>query len=264
MPKPLLGVHVHDFRTDPKSGLQRAARLGFGSVELRTLEGDLAPRNLSPSGRRHLLRYVRDLGLNLAALDADFGASAFADPARVDACISATVEVLALARELGVPVVTGCVGRLARDAADQQEAVLAALRAVGERADTIGTVFAVTSACNSPEMIRGLVDTLDCASIRICADPGALAMEGYDPQAAAELLADRVILSHARDGLMGSSDRGGREVPLGQGDVNWLRYLMTLSTAGYTGPQILRRTDSQRPEEDLAAAKAVLEERLSV
>ncbi len=39
---------------------------------------------------------------------------------------------------------------------------------------------------------------------------------------------------------------------------------MTLSTAGYSGPQILRRTDSQRPEEDLAAAKAVLEEHLSM
>jgi len=260
MLKPSLGVHVQDFRTDPKSGLLRAARLGFGSVELRTLEGDLAPRNLSSSGRRHLMRFIRDLGLDLVALDADFGANAFVDPARVDAGVSTTMDVLALARELGVPVVTGSVGRLAMDAADRQEAVLGALGAIAERADAIGTVFAVTSAYNSPQMLRGLVDTLDCPSVRVCADPGALVMEGYDPQAATELLADRVILSHVRDGLMGSPDRGGREVLLGQGQVNWLRYLMTLSGAGYAGP---RRTDSSRPEEDLAAGKAVLEGHLA-
>ena len=37
--------------------------MGFGAVEFATVEGELAPSNLSSSGRRHLVRFVDGLGL---------------------------------------------------------------------------------------------------------------------------------------------------------------------------------------------------------
>lgn len=257
-----IGVNVDDFRTDPRSGLRQAARMGFRTVELRTLDGDVDPANLSASGRRHLSRIVRDLGLGLVALDADFGTTGLADAGRVDACVHKTIEVLALAHELGVPVVTGSVGRLDDGDDPRPEPVFGALKAIGEQADRVGCVYAVNTTFASPQALRGLLDELDCPFIRICTDPGALVMAGHDPVVATELLAERVALSHARDGLAGGAERAGREVPLGHGHVNWLRYLATLSAADYAGPQILRRTDSQRPAEDLAEAKQVLESQM--
>ena len=84
-------------------------------------------------------------------------------------------------------------------------------------------------------------------------------MAGHDPLSGIEQLGDQIRLSHARDGLAGSPDKAGREVPLGQGHVNWTQYLALLAAADYTGPQILRRTDSARPAQDLAHAKSELE-----
>ena len=77
-------------------------------------------------------------------------------------------------------------------------------------------------------------------------------------------LADQVILAHARDGTTGSADRSGRETSLGQGHVNLLQYLATLSAAGYAGPQILRRTDSERPIEDLTEAREILRSQFEI
>jgi len=69
----------------------------------------------------------------------------------------------------------------------------------------------------------------------------------------------QVILSHARDALAGTPERGGRETTLGDGRVDLLEYLSILSAAGYGGPQIIRRSGSERPLDDLAAAKEYLE-----
>ncbi len=261
MSGPAIGVNVHDLRTDPKRGLQQAARMGFRAVELRALDGEVDPATLSASGRRHLGRYARDLGLRLAALDADFGAGGIADPAAVDACVHRTGQVLALARELGVPIVTGSVGRLGDDDSRRGQ-VLDALRSIGEQADRIGSIYAVSTAYTSPEQLRRLVDELACPSLRVCADPGVLVMSGFEPVSAVEQLAEHIALSHARDGLAGTADRAGREVVLGQGHVNWLGYLSTLSAANYAGPHILRRVDSSRPAEDLATGKEALESKL--
>jgi sugar phosphate isomerase/epimerase len=261
MTRPVFGINVHDLRTDPKRGMQQAARMGFRAVELRALDGDIDPANLSESGRRHLHRYVRDIGLQLAALDADFGAGGMADPAAVDACVQRTGQVLAMARELGVPIVTGSVGRL-DDADPRREQIASALRSIAEQADRIGTIYAVCTSYTAPNQLRRLVDELACPAVRVCTDPGYLVMSGYDPVSATSTLAEHVVLSHARDGLAGTSQSAGREVPLGQGHVNWLAYLATLSAADYAGPQILRRTDAERPLEDLQAGRDTLESQL--
>jgi L-ribulose-5-phosphate 3-epimerase len=258
-----IGINIHDLRIPAREGLAQAARMDFRTVELPALEGETAPENLSSSGRRHLSRLARDYGLALAALDADFGARALADPARVDAAVHRTSQVLVLARELGIPLVVGGVGRIEESAdRDTRQQVIEALRVIGEQADRIGPCYAITTSYASPQTLRSVLDEVACPSIRVCLDPGALVMAGHEPIAATELLADQILLSHARDGLAGTAERLGRETPLGSGYVNLAAYLATLAEAGYAGPQILRRTDSDRPAEDLAAAQKLLEAQL--
>ena len=63
-----IGVAVDYLRLGPKDGLRAARRMGFTAAELGATEGLVEPRNLTHSGRRHLARYVRDLGVSLAAL----------------------------------------------------------------------------------------------------------------------------------------------------------------------------------------------------
>lgn len=260
MNRPRIGINIRDLRVTVREGLDQAARMDFRTVELPALEGETAPENLSASGRSHLSRLARDRGLVFAALDADFGARALADPARVDAAVHKTRQVLELARELGIPLVVGGVGRIEESAGGgARDQVIEALRMIGEQADRIGPLYALTTFYASPQTLRAVLDEVACPSIRVCLDPGALVMSGHEPIAATELLADQIVLSHARDGLAGTAERLGRETALGSGYVNLAAYLATLADAGYAGPQILRRTDFDRPAEELAQAKELLD-----
>ena len=71
--------------------------------------------------------------------------------------------------------------------------------------------------------------------------------------------ANDMVLARVRDGLVGSAARRGRETPVGPGQVNLLDYLAAREGAGYAGPATIRRVDTDRPIEELAAAKAYVE-----
>jgi len=79
VPPPRIGVDIQDLRAPTKDALRLAADLGFQAIEAPTAEGDTVPQNLSSSGRRHLRRIVDGLGLDFAALTADFPGLRFTD-----------------------------------------------------------------------------------------------------------------------------------------------------------------------------------------
>ncbi len=100
---------------------------------------------------------------------------------------------------------------------------------------------------------------IDCAQVGVCYDPGALLMHGYEPIHGVTHLAEHIVLSHARDAIAGRADRAGREMPAGQGELDFTEYFAALDEAGYRGPQIVARSESDRPIADIVAAKAHLD-----
>src|SRR3990172_3500507 len=111
MQAPLMGVDVEDLRLPIKDAIRRAAELAFEAIEIPTAAGETAPRNLSSSGRRHLARFVQDLGLKAAALTPP---------------------------ESGEP----------------SPISLAALRRIGEHADSRGIIYAIRPSYDSRERLR--------------------------------------------------------------------------------------------------------------
>ena len=71
MTPPRIGVNVDDLRLEPKRAFRKAAEMRFRVAEVATVSGELAPRALSHSARRHLARFADGLGLRIAALTAD-------------------------------------------------------------------------------------------------------------------------------------------------------------------------------------------------
>ena len=92
-----------------------------------------------------------------------------------------------------------------------------------------------------------------------CYDPASLVIEGFEPLSGVDPLADRIFLAHVRDAVPGSARHGGREMPLGQGQVDLPEYLAALDQAGYRGVPYIRRTSAERPLQEIAHAKARLE-----
>ena len=260
MSRSLLGVGVHDFRMGTKAALSRAAGMGFNAVELGTAAGDTSPDQLSQSGRGHLQRLVRGLGMEFSALDATLPGGGFGDRKQVDERIARTKAALDLARDVSVPIVIVGIG--ATVDVSERESAMDALREVGDHADRIGRTLAVQTHGQSPESLESLLQEVQCPAVRVCMDPAALLMMGHDPIEGITRLADRVCLSHARDATLGGSDCAGHETPLGEGQVDLYAYLAALDGAGYGGPQIIRRTSAEHPLEDIRRALAILDSHL--
>ena len=83
---------------------------------------------------------------------------------------------------------------------------------------------------------RRLIDSLQSPALAVVLDPANL-IEGVAPDrhartiaGAADLLADRIGLAHAKD-----RDAGGAVVAAGQGVVNFPQFIACLRSAGFTG-----------------------------
>ncbi len=259
MERPDIGVDVGDFRLAPKGALRLAADLSFRVIEIPTVSGDLAPRKLSSSGRRHLARLVDGLGLHMAALRGDMAGIRLTDPRTVDQRIARTCEVIELARDLGVGVVTASTGALTHpETGEPSSHAIDALRRIGEFADACGVSYAIRPTRDAGDRMVKVLDELACPAITVCLDPAELLMNGANPLSGIDRYVEQISLMHARDGTAGRADGAGRETPLGEGDVDMVGLLAALSAADYPGPYILRSADSQDPVADIQRARGTL------
>lgn len=249
-----LGAGADDLRLPVKQALAAVARTGLHHVEL-TAAGELSPTELTRTGRRHLARYLRGLGLRLAALGGTTGGRPLEEQA------SLASRTLEMAAELGVEVVTVSLADLGhRQGQDPGDELREVLGHLAERADLAGRTLAIETAAVEPARLRQLVADVNCEQVKACVDPGELICSGHDPKESLCVLADWVGLARARDGLAGRADHPGREVQLGTGQVDLRDYLVLLREFGYRRPLLIRRRDSDRPLADLLAAKKHLED----
>ena len=255
-----IGVNVDDFNLSPQAGAAPSGGALFpAAVEMATVAGDVAPSNLSASGRRHLARFVDGLGLQLGSLVADVPGLRLTDPHTVDERVARTCQVLDLAADMKVPVVTASSGALTHpDTGEPSSGAIQALARIGEWADGRGVVFALRPTQDDGDRMASVLEELRCSCVRACFDPAALAMAGANPLAFLERLAGHIGLMHARDAVAGGGGNSGYETRLGEGDVDLVGVLGVLDAIDYAGPCILRRTDSANPAADLAAGRDLL------
>ncbi len=100
-PRPRVAVTLAALDAEPRMGLRQAARLRAPAVQLSAGQIGTRPRDLDRSGRRDLLVAARRLELDIAGIDAWFSPEALTDPERVDPAMTAIMESIELAAELG-------------------------------------------------------------------------------------------------------------------------------------------------------------------
>lgn len=254
-----IGVDIGDLGGAPKDALRTAAAMSLDAVEVPTVSGDLSPESLSSSGRRHLARFVSGLGLHLAALQADMPGVRLTDPARAEERITRTIRVIELARDVGVGIVTTSAGALTDPQSGELSSLaLEGLSRIGAAAESCGVQFAFRPGGDGGERIGETIRAVGCPSLKVGWDPAAMVMRGINPLHAIERYAEYITLFHARDALAGGEDRSGQETALGDGEVDLVGVFDVLRSLEYAGPYILRRTDSQRPVDELLASRDVL------
>ncbi len=103
-------------------------------------------------------------------------------------------------------------------------------------------------------LVQFMTDT-QAKNLFVNFDPANMILYGTgEPIAALRKLGPWVRSVHCKDALWSAhpGETWGQEVPLGEGDVNMVNYLRTLSEIGYTGPLTIEREIPQDPERQKA------------
>jgi sugar phosphate isomerase/epimerase len=253
---------------DPDGAIRRVAELGFPTcqVGMRSFEAELA-KQLRAALDRYRVEATSIIADGPGPEVYDFyqGPSTIGLVPRAtrEARIARVRQTSDFARLCGIPAVQTHCGFIPEDPGDPlyQETV-AAIRQVATHCKQNGQTFRCETGQETPiTLLRTILDVaLDNVGVNF--DPANLILYGKaDPVEALDVLGRYVLGVHAKDGLYPTDPkRLGREVPIGQGKVNFPRFIQRLKEVGYRGPLTIEREISgPRQIEDIRAAKVYLE-----
>lgn len=257
-----IGVIPDCFRKPAKEGIKKAAELKMDGIQPYATHGDLDPKNLTKTGRDDLKALVEKLGLTISALVGDFGVG-FANPDKIDFVVGRTKEVVDLAVDLGVNVVTTHIGTVPEDEnAPAWKMMVSALPEVGTYAHERGVFLATETGPETAVLLKKLLDTIGNPGLRANYDPANLVMVmGDDPVKGVYTLKDYIVHTHAKDGIKLPEENGQKrwkEMPLGEGAVNFPEYLKAMKDIGYDGFFTIEREVGDNPEADIVKARDFL------
>lgn len=241
-----------------RRSLPEAHKLGAAGLEFDAV-GDLAPAQLSQTGRRELRHLFRSHDLELTALACPLRRG-LSVPENQDARLEYLRQALSMSWDLGAKVVVIHPGPLPPekpDANDPRWPILTeALTNLARHAERVGATLALETGLESGEMLARFLTGFAIGGLAANLNPGNLLIHGHDPYAAARSLRERIVHVHAKDARVASASRGAEEVPLGHGDIDWLQMLAVLEEIEYRGFVTIERTAGANA---LAEAKAAVE-----
>lgn len=271
-----IGVMVDSFRLSLEDGIRKAAEVGAAGIQIYSTSGDMAPENLSAKRRKEILDLIRSYGLVVSALCGDLGGHGFTRKEDNAWKIEKSKKIMDLARDLDTNVVTTHIGVVPEDSGNPRREILQeACRTLGKYGESVGACFAIETGPEPASTLGAFLKTLDTKGVGVNLDPANLVMvAGDDPAAAVETLKDYIVHTHAKDGVMLKKTQperiynffaeGGvgdikpeeyfREVPLGEGSVNFDKYLNALNLVGYKGFLTIEREVGNDPEGDIRKA----------
>ena len=279
-----IGVMVDSFRLPVAEGVRKAREVGADGLQVYVVDGEMAVDRLSAQARREFLSLVRDQGLAISALCGDLGGHGFQLPHENDRKIARSKAIVDLANDLETSVVTTHIGVIPEDHdSPVYQNQLAVCRELGRYAADRGVTFAIETGPEPAQRLRDFLDRLDTPGIGVNYDPANLVMvQNDDPVRGVRTLAPYIVHTHAKDGVQyrpcdpikvyDAFAEGGveglnigelfNELPLGQGAIDWTRYLDELQACGYHGFLTVEREVGANPEDDIRAAVRFLRERL--
>ena len=267
-----IGIIIDSFRTDIPTAVRKAAECGAQGIQVYSTRGEMAPENLSPEKRKEFLKLVKDNGLIVSALCGDLGGGGFIHKDLNEARVEKSKRILDLAKDLETDIVTTHIGVVPSDPNhDRYKIMQEACHELAEYADSIDAHFAVETGPETSAVLKAFLDSLDSTGVGVNLDPANLVMvTGDDPVGAVHNLKKYIVHTHAKDGkqiffrdpeiVYGIkkdvivTDDSFIEVPLGEGSVDFPKYLEALEEIGYNGFLTIEREVGDKPEVDIKAA----------
>jgi sugar phosphate isomerase/epimerase len=251
--------------------LEVAQELGVPTIHLHTPHA----ASRTPERAAEFNRQLRELGITTTCVFAGFEGESYADIPTVKRTVgllphetraARTTELKAIAdfaRELGVDVVGIHLGFVPHDTANADYHELVELtRNVCDHCKKNRQALHLETGQEPVDVLIRFLDDVERDNLFVNFDPANMILYGAgQPLPALEQLGSRVRSVHCKDATW--SDRPGetwgREVPLGEGDVDFAAFLNTLARIGYDGPLTIEREIPQEPERQKAEIGRAIE-----
>ena len=279
-----IGVITNCFKKPHQEGIRLAGELGLAGVQIYATNGAFSPETLTAEQKEAYKKLLAENGLVVSALCADMGGFGFEraedNPTRVEK----TKRIVDLAVEFGASVITTHIGVIPDDKTDPRYAImLDALTECGIYAKERGVTLAIETGPEKAKTLFAFIEDTR-GGIGVNLDPANFTMvTGQDAVEAVHILGKYIVHTHAKDGIMLDKNQipanvyhafavggvealnacaGFKEVPLGEGEVDWDAYLGALREVGFDGFLTIERECGADPTADIKTAVAFLKEKI--
>jgi len=237
------------------------------------IPGDLPIEGVATSWRRAL----DNAGFTVHTLFGVYNGESYADIPTVQRTVgfvpaatraereARSLAIVDLAAEMNVPGFATHIGFVPEDAQSPDYiAVLEMVRRIADRAAKHNITFALETGQETAESLLAFLVAVERPNVGVNFDPANMILYGTgDPIEALEVVGAHLISVHAKDGIWPDADAPGslgREMPLGEGKVNFPAFLTILHKFGYDGPLYIEREaeDSVTRLRDIARGKSFL------
>lgn len=267
-----IGAIVDSFKLETREAIKAAAAVGASGIQMYATRGANSPENLVGQARKDLLNYVKENGMVFSAICGDLG-QGFMNREKNPMLIEKSKRIMELAKDLESDIVTTHIGVVPADKNhDRYKIMQEACFELAQYADSMGAHFAIETGPETAATLKTFLDDLGSTGVAVNLDPANLVMvTGDDPVAAVHTLKKYIVHTHAKDGIKlrasnpeiiyGAIDHDGwenepafKEVPLGQGSVDFPSYLKALDEIGYKGFLTIERECGDTPSADIKLA----------
>ncbi len=267
-----IATKINNLRMDRYEAMELIAGWGIGGVHI-TAKDPFAPEMLSKQQRKDLVRHVESLGLTISAIMRWGGEVDLAEEDGWEEAIEQGKDLLELAADLECGIWGAHVGIMPWETDDPGwERMVRGMEALAKHGESVGACVAIEMGPEPPRIVRRLIETIGSEAIRVNYDPANLviwpallaerageeydkewALEQYEPVEGAATLAEYVVHCHAKDAIV-KPDGRWQEVPLGEGWIDFERWVGILEDSGYDGFYAIEREVGDDPVADIRAA----------
>lgn len=274
-----LGVITDCFKSNLNESIELAKKLGFSGIQIYATTGEFSPEVLTEERKQEIKNKLNECGLEISALCGDMGGYGFQKEEDNPTRIEKTKRIIDLAEEFGAKVITTHIGVIPSDKAEPRyKVMLDALTECGIYAKKKGITLAIeTGPESAATLLQFLKDTKGGVGVNL--DPANFVMvTDQDPVEAVEMLAEYIVHTHAKDGVMLKKTdpkiiydhfaTGGiealnvadyfKETPLGEGNVDFPAYINALKNIGFNGYLTVERETGSNPVADIELAYNML------
>ena len=252
------GVVLESLRLRIKDGIKAASTLDFQGIQIDATQREIAPENLSQTGRRELKRIIDLNRLCLCALGGELGVG-FTNHNEFDFIIKRTKEIINLALDLQTNIVTLQIGSIPTDnGTTHWRAVNTALSEIGQHAENYGCRLAVKASYDNYSTLKDFLKSLHTDGVKLIYDPASLMITNKDPINGIYELHEYIVHTNLWDTRQTEEGRQ-IEVPIGDGIIPVEEFASALDSTGYYGSYVINSKTMRDPIENIKKSKGYLD-----